>query len=314
MNKILSLGVTLLTIIFLVGGFFLNTPKSQVEFRIPVAEADTSETAATSVEVGNAAPVIDNLSLNGGSNIVLSENTVKEVVLTGDLSDANGCGDITGDIYGLIYLDGLSIPCSADSNSCYYDGGGTATDATVVCNTNTCSTGSAGVTCTADMWFHANATNWSASILVTDAASNTDEATLGTPVAVDTLQTLLVTSIIDYGTLGVGDTNTQPAAVTASGNVAVDCSLSGTDMTSDSSGGTIEARWQKYDLSDEVYSTLANTLQEAASKDSVELVISKPTEHPSTEIDITYWGLKIPEATPSDNDYGGTNTFESAPD
>lgn len=311
MNKKLSAGIALLILILLSGSFYLQAPKEgmfrgRINLHAPVAQAGTVETVATSVTVGNDPPTLSDLSLNAGDGIILADNTTRGVSLSGQLVDNNGCDDITGGtISGAIYTDSLSLTCSSNDNSCYNS---------LTCDVDSCSSGTAAITCVADLWFHSNPELWKGSILVTDANSATTEGTSAT-VSVNELQTLLVTESIAYGSVSAGSTSpNQSAVVTATGNVAIDCSISGTDMTSVSATHTIDVQQQKYDLSDPgTWDGLSNTLLESDA--ALELGITeKPTTNPSNQTDTTYWGIKVPVGTPNANDYGGTNTFTSAPD
>ena len=50
--------------------------------------------STASVTVGNVAPVASSASLNGESDINLTEGTTKAVVVTGTVTDDNGCLDL----------------------------------------------------------------------------------------------------------------------------------------------------------------------------------------------------------------------------
>ncbi len=302
MKNLRALSLTFL-FMALTASFYFTTPKkgvlrNELSISLPVAKADTP-TSVTLIAEENP-PVVSSLSLNSGNNIDLTSNTTKAVSLSGEVTDNDGCGDIAT-LNAAIYLSALDLNCSADANSCYTN---------LTCNTTSCTDGTAEVTCISDLWFHANPAQWVGSIMATDGSGNTDNTT-SSSVTVNELQALLVDSPINYGALSVLDTSaTQPATVTVTGNVAINCSLSGTDMTSASQGATVGVNYQKYDLTNTVYDSLSNTLLETQAALDI-AITDKPSTHPSDQWDVTYWGLLVPDATPSAADYGGTNTFEA---
>ncbi len=264
-------------------------------------------------------PEVSNVAINDGSSFSPVAGTTVEVDVTGSVTDADGVSNITG-VAAYAYRSGVRTSCAGQStsndNNCYGD---------VTCNTSV-SGSIVEATCPVRIWFHAEPTDdgsyagewWEGAIEASDAEGNTNLANSSTNTDCDLYSLIAIDSAetgIHYGSMPEGtDTgsNNQSVSITTLGNVAVDCSLSGTDMTSVSSGGTIEAENQKYSLSDTTYSSLANTLLNADS--ALELASGKPTTHPSDATDIIYWGLRVPSGTPGAADYQGLNTITATPD
>jgi len=252
---------------------------------------------------------VASVSINAGADITPVDASTVNVAVTGQLSDNNGCADITA-VTARVYLDSLDTTCSAEDNSCYLG---------VTCSTNGCDT-SAGstdtasnATCTAALWFHANPETWNASILVTDSTNATVQAEAAVAVTMITARYLDVTATIPYGSLVPGGTTAanQSVTVSATGNAAINCSVRGTAMTSAASLGTITEVRQKYSLSDDAYASLTYTL--TAADQALDTVTIKPTDNPTNSSDITYWGLNVLMGTPLAVDYAGTNTFTATP-
>lgn len=293
-KNIASLMLSVFALLLLVVGFYFQSPKT--------TEADTLTTSAT---VGNVNPTATSVNVNNGSAMTLTENTTVNFNVTGTISDDNGCSDITG-VAARVYASNLDATCTANANSCY----------TVTCSTSGCSGGSdtsAVATCAVTIWFHANAENWKASIVVTDAQSGTGSGASGN-VAVNSLVALMAPASIAYGTVNPGGNTAanQATGVTTTGNVAIDNSVKGTALTSASSNGTVTVDKQKYGLTDVAYASLTYNL--ALADAALELASTKPTAHPSDQIDIIYWGLGVDAGTPYGADYSGTNTLTPATD
>lgn len=313
--------VLILAMVVLLGmGFYFQVPKvreaanlaTSADFAPNFAYAAT--VAATGATVADTAPTVSDVSLNAGDDFAPTENTVTTVDITGKISEPNR-GEECTTITAVAYISGLGSGCSADDNECYRDiSCSTAIDGTLI-----------SATCAVPIWFFAHPTDagsskegstWTASILATDAASNTAEAEYGAPESdYTTAYYLDVTASIAYGSVDPGgDTGaiTQTTVVTVTGNAAIDCSLKGTDMTG-GTNGTIAADKQKYGLTNTDYDVLTYALSTANAAFGLPDAV-KPSTTPSDSIEVVYWGLGVNYETPAAADYSGTNIFTPAGD
>ncbi len=286
-----------------------------------------ADTATTTVTVGNAAPVITNLSLNGGNDIALIEGTFVSVGTTMTVSDANGCSDIdsvTAKAYrGPIGSSGTL--CTPDANNCYETYGA----CTATTTGNQCTGGadtSVEYDCSFQFWFIAEPTDAgspNASDIWIVAATTTDGSLFGTAtntgetVEVETLRAHDVTATIAYGSLSAGtDTgaSNQLTVITNTGNAALDTEISGEDMCTDfptCAAFVLDVAQQKFGLSDVTYASLSSTL--ALSPETMETVLAKPTATSTPVTDDVFWGIAIPGVQPA-GDYTGRNTFTAVAD
>jgi hypothetical protein len=108
----------------------------------PSTFATTSSEYAGST---NYAPIVTNVSLNGGSNISLTESTTTNVSWTANVTDINGYANITG-ANGKVYRSGVANAqnCTNDNNNCYED---------TLCDLSSCSGSTCIATCTVPMQF-----------------------------------------------------------------------------------------------------------------------------------------------------------------
>lgn len=287
-----EVGICVLLSFFSIVVFFLQSPKIRAGLN-----TDYVELKVTS----NAAPAASNVQLNDGDDIVLTAGTTKQVSVTSTVSDDDGCDDIST-VLSNIYYSSAGSDCSADDNTCY---------ASISCTVNDCGGGdtSATATCSTGLYFHATSGTWEASVSVTDASSETGSAVSNTR-TVGELQAMDVSSPIAYGVVDPEDDNTTSSSITNWGNVAIDSSLRGIDMTSSLSGGAISVTKQKYDTSEDTYTNLGATLSSTDASFFVDL--GKPTANPSDSTDVVWWGLEVPSGTPDADDYSGTNYFTAA--
>lgn len=77
--------------------------------------------SSASVDVNNSLPEASSASLNGGSAIVLNENTTKSVSVTGTVTDNNSCKDLS-QVHVAVYKSGAT--CTelghANNDTCYF--------------------------------------------------------------------------------------------------------------------------------------------------------------------------------------------------
>ncbi|MBI2035114.1 MAG: hypothetical protein HYT12_00320 [Candidatus Liptonbacteria bacterium] len=261
---------------------------------------------------GNQAPVVSLVTLNGGSEIIVIENSSTSINLTATITDDNGFADIAS-ATGTIYRSGVGAGCSADDNNCYPVSG---------CTLSGCSGNSCTATCSANIWYHADPTDagpfsgqsWRGSITGTDAASATHVSSTASGVQLNTLSALQVTAVINYGSLDPGantEATTQTAVVTNTGNSAIDIDLSGDDMTF--GGNTISVGNQKYATSTFTYSSCTVCTALTTTDTAYELDLAKPTATSTSITDDIFWGLSVSNGSVSGL-YTGTSTFTARAD
>lgn len=271
--------------------------------------------------VNNVAPTVTAGTLNGSSNITLTEGTTTNVIITGTVVDTNSCTDVSGNVDAYFYRSGVGYAgCLAqDDDSCYFE---------VSCSTSDCSGTSdstANYTCTAAVKYHADPTDdpvytqypaetWGSTIKANDGQVDDTDAT--TNVEMLTLNALRindgVSTTINYGSMNPGensDTTNQTTVINATGNVGLDTDLYGTDMTYSSYTITVEN--QKYSATTFDYDLAGNDLEYFASKEELELNVPK-TYYDSGSTNVgqqtIYWGIAIPLVAGSGT-YNGTNTI-----
>lgn len=261
----------------------------------------------------NYSPTVTNVSVNGGSNITLNENSTAAVQVTATVTDANGYSDISS-VTGRLYRSGVAgaQACTLDDNNCYQLTGYNLT-------------GCAGNSCTATLdysvKFFAEPTDsgsiyaaqyWLGWVQATDSQSAT--GTDFSPNSLTDMNTLLalgVQSTIDYGSLLPGDNTgavNSTTVVTNTGNAAIDVELSGTDLCTDyptCSAGVIPVGNQQYKSTTFTYGagtalTSVGTL--------LTLNIGKPTTSPSGMTGNVYWGIGLPSGLVPGT-YTGVNSF-----
>jgi len=265
-----------------------------------------------------SAPTVSSVSLNGGSNITLVENTTTLVSATGTVTDTDGYSDISS-VTGKIYRSGVGNDCSADNNNCYEDS---------ACATSSCDGNSCTATCDFNVYFYAEPTDdgiyataqgwntqeWIAWIKTIDSQSASSSATNTTQaVDVNTLAALIIDSSITYDALDPGQnmaSTTKQIYATTTGNVPIDVQIKGDAMTYGATG-TIAVTNQRYSTTINDAWASANTA--SSSYQTLEMDLPKPTAHPSTSTDIIYWGWQVPSGTP-DGTYTGTNYFNAVED
>lgn len=210
---------------------------------------------------GNSLPVASAVSIDSGaSSVTLTENTTKNVVCSGTVTDNDGYANISA-VGAFLYRTSVGTTSASDNNNLYrlygdsqcVPSGGTGLSETY--------------TCTFPVQYYADATD-SGSAYVSDdwtcGMYPRDTVATGTP-ATDTIEmaslaALDVTTTIPYGSVDAntdtGSSN-QQTVVTNTGNREMDPQVSGTSMTG---SGTITSSQQKYLASAFTYTSSGTTL------------------------------------------------------
>jgi len=256
-------------------------------------------------------PVVTNVSLNGGLDISLLPGATTTIYATGTVTDQNGYTDLLN-ATSTIYRSGAGAACAADNNNCYIS-------TAPLCTFSNCSGNSCTVSCQADIYFHADATDitpyegeeWLALIEAEDQTGGIDIGAVASGVELLTLQALDVTTSINYGSLEVASTTgsyNPTTTVQNLGNVPIDIELEGTDLT-DGGDSFIPTSEQKFSTTTFSYSACGTcgTLS-STTPVSLDVDLSKPSAVIPPVTDVVYWGIEIPFGVAS-NPHSGTNIF-----
>jgi len=258
---------------------------------------------------------ISNITLNGGNSISLSEGSTTPVVFGATVTDNNGCSDISS-VVSSLYRSGVGYSAcdtsgKSNSNNCY---------AALSCSigSNTCdgsTDASASYTCTAYLKYYADPTDtgtiysgqtWVNTFKASDESLN-DTQTIGTGVVLNSLLAMDIGSSLAYGNLSAGQTlspMTAQTIVTATGNVGLDQTLEGIDM-SDGASHTISVGNQRYSLAFNSAYSSGSALTALPIESELNC---KKTTSDIGETKPTYWGISIPSGTVAGT-YTGTNTI-----
>lgn len=186
------------------------------------------------------------------------------------------------------------------------------------CSFTNCSGSSCVLSCSANVFFHADPTDfgtysgqeWFAFMEVEDAgAAYSFNSSPG--IELGTMRAITVGSLINYGAIeAAGDTgaSNSTTTVTNQGNVEIDVEIEGTDLT-DGFSSTIPVAQQKFSTSTFSYGACVSCLNLSSSTPlSAGLILTKPANiTPPVEADV-YWGIAVPfgiNAAP----HSGTNIF-----
>jgi CheY-like chemotaxis protein len=272
----------------------------------------------TTVTAPNSAPTVTNVSVNGGSNITLTENTTTSISVTATVTDTNGYADISS-VAGRLYRSGVSgaQACTLDGNNCYQQTGYSLTG----CSGNSCT-----ATLTFLVQFFAQPTDtgspnaaeyWLGWVQATDASAATGTAFSPNSVTeLNTLRALDVQTTVSYGSLlpgnNTGATNST-TTITNTGNSVIDIEVSGSQLCTDyptCAGGGIPIGNQQYKTTTFTYG--AGTAL-TSTPTWVNITIAKPTATPSNSTANLYWGLGLPNPLPAGS-YTGSITVSAVTD
>ena len=250
-------------------------------------------------------PSFGDVSFNLGADIALVAGTTTTVYATSSVTDQNGYADLqigSSTMYSTI----AGAACTADNNNCYIESTNSS------CSFIDCSGNSCTLSCAADFYFHADATDtdganqWWAFLEVEDTAGGYDFAT-SPSIEVMTLRALDVTNAINYGALAASSTSGVTNASTTVenlGNVAIDIDVTGTDLT-DGYSSNIPASEQIFATTTFDYDACVTCTSLATTAISYEVDLAKPiVVSPATE-DAVFWGIEIPFGVSSNPHTGG---------
>lgn len=191
-----------------------------------------AEDGTTEVTILNTAPSAGTPELNdastGDETMTLTAATTTTITCSGVASDADGLTDITG-VSGVIWSDNAAYG-DADAPANHY----TDADCGYV-------VGTGAYSCSFDVQFYADATNWNCNVTATDNAlatgSATDTATMNQLIALD----IPDATHIDFGSLSVGQSTSLPGLTLAfenEGNVQIDVQVDAWDTGASLNSGS----------------------------------------------------------------------------
>jgi hypothetical protein len=259
-------------------------------------------------------PSVSAVTLNAGRDITLTGGTTTVVSATGTVSDQNGYADMVG-ATTTIYRSGVGDACAVDPNNCYRAGN-------AQCTFTSCSGNSCDVSCSIDVYYHADPTDigtfaaetWRATLEVQDTSSG---IATGSAPSIDliTLRSISVDNDIDYGPLSVNsDTGSYNPSTTIQniGNDTIDLLIEGTDLSNGVSS-VIPVSEQIFATSTFTYSSCVYCNALATTSTTYEVDLTKPTTTAHSIVDQLYWGIEIPFGVAGTAHYG-VNTFYATGD
>jgi hypothetical protein len=264
----------------------------------------------------NNAPTVDPVVVNNSQNIGLTAGSTFNVSWTSTITDLDGNAEISG-VTGKLYRSGVAgaESCTPDNNNCYADD---------VCDLTSCSGDTCIATCTAALYFHADATDtnstmpseyWRGWMEATDTHSETGSAfsSINAP-DVESLSALDIVTSIDYGLMLAGDSSAeQTTLVTNKGNIILDLELSGDNMCIDHptcAGSMIPVGQQEYSMTTFSYGSGTDLTSSAF---RIQFNLAKPTTSPSNQTKNLYWRLGL-DSGQSLGEYSGSNVVLSKND
>jgi hypothetical protein len=271
---------------------------------LPQALLVKADTATTSVTVGNAAPVIDDVIFNNASNITLNEddgagNGFVFATTTIKITDTNGCTTIAS-VSAKAYRDATTTAgttCSPNDNNCY--------NPTNACAATT--TGGATPQCTGasdtDVWYECGFKIWY-------LADPTNTGAF----AGDIWAVAATTSDTSFSTgANTGATNST-TTVTNSGNASLDtgigCDIMCTDYPTCSGGTPITEGNQEASTSPFTWGVGGTDCTATTAPTTYVTALPKPTATTSAVTDDVSWGIGVPGGS-NPGSYTGQDTFDA---
>ena len=228
---------------------------------------------------------------------------------TGTVTDLNGWADIdTGTT--TMFRSGVTQSCAVDPNNCYRAGPSQ-------CSFTNCAGDSCDITCSADIYYHADPTDigtyagesWGAELEVADQSGAI--ATQTAPyIELITLRAISMDSSINYGALAVNsDTGSYNATTTLEniGNDSLDISIEGTDLT-DGASSAIPVTQQRFATSTFSYSSCVYCSSLSTTSINYKIDLAKPVSIAPSVTDDLFWGIAIPFGV-AGTPHSGTNIF-----
>ena len=269
-------------------------------FQIAGADIGENVTVESRLEIGNVAPMIQNIDIEGGT-INLNPNTTKLVNCSAIIVDYNLEADINNVTARL--FDNSFLYSSPEDNNSHYTNYSCYIDASYG-DENTVL-----ATCLFNIWYYANAGTWNCTVTAKDISNNSVNESNTTQI--QPLLALSVPSFIDYGTVNATQvSNENITNISNVGNVMFNLSLKGyayslTDNLAMNctlgSNKNISVEHEKYNVTssnpgvlnlgqaDSVYKNLSSS-----SKVNQFNLDYRSNEDYNDAVNVTYWRIYVP--------------------
>ncbi|MEM2121918.1 MAG: hypothetical protein QXU20_04650 [Candidatus Woesearchaeota archaeon] len=261
-------------------------------FISPRTFAVNSTTVISRVNVTNVAPSIVSITVNRvgyapGTNIDLIPGTVTPVECNGTINDTNGYQDISS-VSAVFYDNLVALPTSPDNNETHYTNSSCALSAGSGLSKN--------FHCYFEVLYYANNASWTCNVTAYDLDgaynSSTNTTNINILVALNVSNTT-----IDYGNMAPLETSSSSVIenITNHGNVQIDLTLNGTDMTCPNPFPAIPVGNQHYNVTgtDQSYDLMAALTLAPVTVTAFNLPKRNDTDALKA-IRMTYWRISIP--------------------
>ncbi len=259
----------------------------------------------TYTPTASSPPAVSNVVLNGNANFIPSPATTKAIsVVASTTAGSNPIAYATSTIYRSGVSGGAG--CAANNLDCYQ-----VSSSSCVFSGSTTT-----VTCTANIYYFADATDasssysgqtWDAAVTVTDSGSQTNTSSTAPGITLQTLLAInITTSSINYGTVTASTTagGNITTTVQDAGNCSTTLQLSGTALINGSN--LIATSSQHYATSSFTYGGSEQQLNGSPTTVSG-FLLTGPTRTAAVQSDV-FWGIGVPAGSPTGT-YNGTTTF-----
>ncbi len=280
--------------------FFLFFLFFNILFQIVEADIGQNVTVASELEIGNVAPIIQNINIENGA-INLNPNTTKLVNCSAMVVDYNGESNIQNVTARL--FDNSFFYASPDDNNSHYTNNNCSFDSSYG-DENTVL-----ATCLFNVWYYANVGVWNCSVFAEDQSNisvNESNTTQVLP-----LLAMSIPSFIDYGTVNATQiSNENMTNISNVGNVMFNLSLKGYGYALNDNlamnctlGGTknISVEHEKYNLTESNPGDLGLDQADSAYKNlsSISIVHEFNLDYRTNDdvndvFNSTYWRIYVP--------------------
>lgn len=275
---------------------------------IPLSQSYDATNVSSRVNITQAMPEIQTITINNGSNVDLTEGTFERVICNVTIRDYNGYNDVAN--VNATFYDYLnSNRTGPDDNNDHYHND----SCTLLGNFDAIT----GVwECGFDVFYYANNGTWTCDVQVNDTYGyNVSGQGNGT---INPLFAINVTNIIDYGDMAVNDVSltSEIVNITNFGNQYINISVYGYGGNDSILGnglaficdvGNISVNNERFSIADVAWASM-NSLS-SSSTNVPGLTIPQQTDDLQAVVNQTYWRLFVPP-----NPFGicnGTVVFEA---
>lgn len=268
-----------------------------------------AEDTNTSASITNEAPSVSSVTIAESSlgaqdnSIDLTAGSTTTIYCHAEFTDNNGCDEVDtgGNMEMIFYSANTDANCDADNDDCYIVQGESAS----TCAITNCGGGTdvtANVECQAEVYYHADAADWTCQLIVNDGSASSTAATATT--TINSCVGLSLSGNVSFGSVALGATSTeQSLTISNTCNNIIDTNASASDLTC--TIGTIDASQIKFTTTSGA--TYASMTAFSTSSQSIDLNIAVG----SGQNDILYQMLQVPSSALSGS-CTGTQTFTAA--